>query len=307
MTVFNIIIIITFIICLVIYFKWFKRLKIKNLIFIDGTLGSGKSNLSVCIAERQYKKNLRSVKRRNFIRKIFKKPPHELPLLYTNMKLSKIPFVLVTPELLRREGVRFRYKSVLLIDEVSLLADQMCFKDIKLNEELSEFFKLFRHETRGGYCIVNSQSISDCHYSLKYSLADYIYIHSKIRLPFFSILKIQERTYNADNSSVQANEGDIEDNTKLICVLNKYFKHYDTYYLSIFTDSYEVYDKISYYDKKDRKKGFLKADTLITFKELSFLTNGITEEDKEKIIRNYILLQEKRKGKIREIKKGDNI
>ena len=41
------------VLALFLYFKFFKLLRLKNVIFVDGGLGTGKSFLSVSIAVRQ--------------------------------------------------------------------------------------------------------------------------------------------------------------------------------------------------------------------------------------------------------------
>ena len=45
-----------------IYYKYFKIPKMKNVVFIDGSLGTGKSALTVCLAIRMYKRHLRHYK-----------------------------------------------------------------------------------------------------------------------------------------------------------------------------------------------------------------------------------------------------
>ena len=49
------------VLALFLYFKFFKLLRLKNVIFVDGGLGTGKSFLSVSIAVRQYKKMVESM------------------------------------------------------------------------------------------------------------------------------------------------------------------------------------------------------------------------------------------------------
>ena len=47
-----IVVIILILICSWLYFKYFKIPKMKNVVFIDGSLGTGKSALTVCLAIR---------------------------------------------------------------------------------------------------------------------------------------------------------------------------------------------------------------------------------------------------------------
>lgn len=266
------------------YFKFFKLLKIKNILFIDGSLGTGKSFLSVAIAIRMYKKQLRKYYVKLWLLKILarfkldrfsaKLDALEKPLLYSNIRLRNIPFVKLTKDLMFRQNFRFAYGSVLLLDEFSLMADQFTYKDREMSERLSLFFKLFRHETRNGYAIINSQSTSDLHYSLKYVLSDYLYIHHKKKYPFVISLKVQEMVYSADKDGgnvINARSEDIEETCKTMLVLKKYFKYYDPYCYSIFTDMLPVYKIAQYNDKDDS----LKDCELITFKEYRFLMENI--------------------------------
>lgn len=269
-----------FILIAYLYFKFFKIPKIKNIVFIDGSLGTGKTFYSIALGVRLYKKQLRNYKFKKFILSLISKKKLENleePVLYSNIKLRNIKFTLVTKDLLFRQNYRFAYNSVLILDEFSLIADQMLYKNTEINERLSEFFKLFRHETKGGYIIVNSQSISDLHYSLKYVLSDYFYIQSKVKLPFFNFLNIIESTYNADKSSSLSTSinSDVDENVKKVIVSKKYFKYYDTYCYSIFTDSLPIYKTDSLLSKNDS----LKASNLVSFKDFKYLYENLHTED----------------------------
>ncbi len=271
------------ILTIIFYIKYVKIPKLKNIIFIDGSLGTGKSFYSVALAIKLYKRNLKRYKIKKIILKIIKsKKEIEKPLLYSNIKLRNQDFVIVTKDLLFRKNFRFAKGSILLLDEFSLVADQMLYKDPEINERLTEFFKLFRHEVgKNCFCVINSQSTSDLHYSLKYVLSDYIYIHHKTNLLFISLLKVQELTYSADkgtNNSITINNNDIEENMKYIIVSNKYFKKYDSYCYSIFTDNLPIYKKVIKLTKKDT----LKADNLVSFKDFKYLYENLEKERSKK-------------------------
>ena len=268
--------------CLVLwlYFKFFKLYKVKSVVFVDGTVGSGKSFFCVALAIRLYKKNLRAYHIKKFLLKVFGflpalkgKAEHlEKPLLYSNIKLRNIPFVKVSKDLFYRKNFRFAYKSVVLIDDASLLADQMMFKNKELSERLSLFFKLFRHETQGGYIILNSQSVNDNHYALKYVLSDYLYIHHLVKIPFVWVSAVQEMMYSADTGNItNVNAGDAEEKLKFICNWSKYRKYYDTYCYSIFTDKLPIYRKMREYTKDDD----LKDADLVTFKDYEWLKENL--------------------------------
>lgn len=280
----NIIIIVVIVsFLLFIYFKFFKIPKLKNVIFIDGGLGCGKSFYSVSLAINLHKKALRKWNIQKYFFKFlglfskkYKNKEIEKPLLYSNIKLKNYEHVILTKELLTRD-IRFNYKSILLIDEFSLFADQQLYKNQDLNEKLQLFFKLFRHETKGGYMVVNSQSINDCHYSFKYILNDYFYIHHRIKLPFISLLAIRENVYSADNGNViNSSNEDIESTLKKVIVLNKYYNKYDSYTYSVFTDHLKNDDRIVKFIKNDE----LKADQLISFRNYKYLIKEFQKNDK---------------------------
>lgn len=276
------------------YFRFFKLFKVKNIVFVDGALGTGKTFLSVALAVRLWKKRVRVYKLkkwffnafRNFNRSYFdpKLKKLELPRLYSNIRLRNVPFVKLTRELLFRQS-RFAYGSVVLIDEFSLMADQFCYKDREMSERLSLFFKLFRHETLGGYCVINSQSTSDLHYSLKYVLSDYLYIHHCNRhWPFVTSLKVQELIYCGDQSGsnvVNVRSKDIEETCKTLLVLKKYYKYYDSYCYSIFTDACPVYRVEQTLGKGDS----LKDVDLVSFKNFMFLYENVKRDKKKEVAR----------------------
>lgn len=256
-----IILVVLLIILVWLYFKFFKIPKIKNLVFIDGGLGAGKSFYSVYLAVRLYKRNLRRYRIARFLFRPFGSMPkgvnkvcdklHDLwhcleePILYSNIPLRNVKHAKLTLDILYRYK-RVARKSVVLIDDVSLLVDQMNFRDKVLNKQLSLFFKLWRHESHGGYIIANSQSLSDVHYAFRYALSDYLYIHHSFHLPFFSVLRCQEMQYSADENSksiVQGSGRDVEETLKMVLVRNRYKRYYDSYCYSVLTDSLVIYDK----------------------------------------------------------------
>lgn len=265
------------------YFKFFKLYKVKNIVFVDGSLGTGKSFFSVSLAVRLYKKELFKYKVKKFVLGALGclSPKYrerlsslEEPVLYSNIRLRKVKFTRLTADLILRKNYRFAYKSVLLIDEFSLMADQFLFKDRDTSERLSNFFKLWRHETHGGYVVINSQSTSDLHYSIKYVLSDYLYIHHKTRAPFVSILKVQEMVYCADKDGahiVNARNDDVETNLRMMFVFNKYFKYYDSYCYSIFTDGLPVWNEPEFNEPGTN----IKMPDIVSFKQYRYLTENI--------------------------------
>ena len=110
-----------------IYRKYFKVLISQGTITVcTGAVKTGKSTLAVYLA-------LRSFRRIHFKWKIvshFKKDIEE-PLLYSNIPLNT-NYVPITTDILLRK-VRIHKKSVVLLDEASLIADSQFIRDNKVN------------------------------------------------------------------------------------------------------------------------------------------------------------------------------
>ena len=132
----------------------FKLPKIGCMALVTGGVKTGKSTLSVYMAIKRYKANLRLVRFKNIFRKIFGLSLIEEPLLYSNIPLS-VPYVPLTQKLINREQ-RFAFGSVIYVNEASLFADSQMVKDMDLNERLLMFNKLIGHELHGGYIIIYS-------------------------------------------------------------------------------------------------------------------------------------------------------
>lgn len=215
----------------------FKIPKLNSLVLVTGGVKTGKSTLSVHMAIKTYKHNVFVTKFKNFFRR--KKNKRDIPLLYSNVPLA-IPHVRITlNQLLRRE--RFVYGSVVYLQEASLVSDSQLIKDKEINNNLLLFYKLFGHETKGGTCIVDTQSCSDNHYSLKRSLSNYFYIHHLTKwIPFFLICHVIENRYSDDGTVTTVETQDVEDNLKKIIIPKRCWKYFDCYCYSILTDDLPV-------------------------------------------------------------------
>lgn len=255
------------------YVKHCKRIKLPNVYLISGGVKTGKSMVSVAFSVKTYKKNLRLAKFRNaiikfiniFLPKRLKFDLPLLPMLYSNIKLRNIKYNLLTLDIILRK-VRIPNKSVVLIDECSLLADSMLFKDKKINNQLMLFIKLFGHYTHGGTLIVNTQSIGDLHFSFKRCISNYLWIYSKTKLPFFTKFNVRELMYSDDNASITNTiTTDTEKDMLPFFFLNKYYKYYDCYCYSILTDNL-VY-QVNYDEKVLSKKDSLKTKTIISLQD----------------------------------------
>lgn len=230
------------IIILLIGFKIKNWIKIGNLLLITGGVKSGKSTLSVRISTKLYKKQLFKYKIKRFFNAI-KGKKTEKPLLYSNVPLKTKGYTpLKIEHVLRKE--RFNYGSVIYIQEASLLADSMNCKDQEINQQLLLLCKLIAHETKGGYMVLDTQSILDCHYAIKRSLATYLYVRHTFKfIPFILLAQVQEMRYDEVNS-VNIIEGDMDSQKyKWVIMSKKVWKKFDRYCYSAITDDLQATGK----------------------------------------------------------------
>ena len=255
------------IICVALFFvkkflNKFKVPKLNSLVMVTGGVKCGKSTLSVHMAISTYKSNRRKIKFKNFFRKLFHKPLQDLPLLYSNVPLA-INYVPLTRDmLLRRE--RFVYGSVVYIQEASLVADSQLIKDKDLNNQLLLFFKLFGHESKGGTCILDTQCISDVHYSLKRSLSEYFYVHHLVKwIPFFLVAYVVEDRYSDDGTIITTESKDTEENLKRVIIPKRAWKYFDCYSYSVLTDDLKINKKLV---NNNLQTQDLKAYNIVSFR-----------------------------------------
>lgn len=232
------------VIILVLWFcfrKNFKMLKVPSVCLITGGVKTGKSLLSVNLSIKDYKKRHRKWW---ILTHIFKKRMEE-PLYYTNVQISfkninsdkphrlDKNIVLIDLDHINRD-VRFNYKSVIYIQECSLMADNMDFNNKERNVDLSLFNKLIAHETRGGALYYDTQSILDSHYSIKRVTSTYLFIQKNLNLLLFHILYVREMI-NTENG-VNNFEDDVDTTTRKVLVPFWYHHKYNRYEFSYLTD-----------------------------------------------------------------------
>lgn len=246
----------------------FKFMKIGAIAVFVGGVKSGKSGVSVACARSNYRSALRSWRFNCFLCKffnLFRRNKFELPekpLLYSSIPLRGIDYVPLTRDHLLRK-VRFNYKSIVLIDEASLVADSQLIKDKEINTQLLLFFKLFGHETHGGKCIVNTHCISDLHYALKRTTSQYFYLHHLSRyIPFVTLAYMREERYSEDGATVNNYGEDVENGLKRVLMRTSVFKCYDPFAFSSLTDDKPVNNNVIHLTKNDT----LKADYILSFR-----------------------------------------
>lgn len=264
---FIIIMVVLGVIALIIFRRHFKTLKLPNVFLVTGAVKSGKSLLSVHLALKEYRKARFGYYIKKSILSIFGLGKQvEKPMLYTNIPIAKVKYNILTKEILTRK-VRVPYGSIVLLDEASLIADSMMYQDKKINNELMTFIKLYAHMTKGGKLIIDTQSISDLHFSFKRCLNSYLYIYSRLKLPFITVMSVREMVYSDDNSMVNNFSEDIELSMRKIIILNSTYKKYDCYAYSTFTDYKDVY--VNYDVEKKLPKEDLKVYQLVSFQDFA--------------------------------------
>ena len=268
---FFVILIIIFIVLLII-FKRSKKMSFDSVVMINGCIGSGKSLLSVKIACSSINKAHGIWWRRTHIySKIFRKmKDEEEPLLYSNIPVKNRFYVPLDNDILLRNK-RMNYHSVLLIDESSLLATSLDYKDKDLSEELSLFLKLVRHSVRGSYrniwgsypnVIVNTQSKNDNHYAFDRTINQVLFLTKSITIPFFKVVWCRDLLLI--DSVVNDFEDDIKESiaTRWYLIPKKYFKKYDSFAYEFLTRDKEKVLQCEAYsniDIKDVEKFYIPS------------------------------------------------
>ena len=249
--------------------KKIKVLTIPNVYLISGQIKSGKSLLAVHLAKKEIKRNIRNWYFKCFFLKLLGRSKEDLPkkpMLYSNIPLGRIKFNLLSMDIIL-QNVRIPDKSVVLIDEASLLADSTLYKNKDINNKLMRFVKLFAHYTHGGKLIIDTQSISDLHFSFKRCLNNYLYIYSRTKFPLITIMKVREMLYSEDGSLVSNSNEDIELSMRTMFILNRTYNDYDCYCYSSFTDYLPYY--VRYDVSKLRKDDDMKCYNLVSFQDFS--------------------------------------
>lgn len=278
-----------------------KRIKSNCVCFISGAPKTGKSLLAVYLCYRKYRLARFKWCIENFFKHtLLKGDEIEEPFLYSNIpldlagkngELSDNTRVLkkrswykpLTKEHITRK-VRINRGSVVYLGEFSLVANSRLGQtnglkngvdyDL-LNEQLLLFTKLFGHEVKGGYMVIDSQTISDCHYAIKRVLSEYVYIHHNVNLPIHKILFVKECHYSDDSSTQQNFTEDIEEGLKwLLIPKRKYYKMYDYRCYSNLTDYLPTCNIAA-----DIKT--LKANDIISYTTYRTIKKGVKENEKE--------------------------
>lgn len=265
-------------VCFISYYihKNFKFPKMNCLTLIDGGVKTGKSTMAVAFAIRRYKQEHRRWKIACFFCKLFSKPFPEEPHIYSNIPLN-MKYIPLTKDLLLRKK-RFFYKSVIYVNEASLLADSMLFKNAELNERLQFFNKLIGHELKSGLIIYDTQAVSDLHFSIKRCLSEYFYIHHLVKwIPFFLVAYVRETRYSDDGSVISVDTQDVEDTLKRVIIPKSVWKKFDAYAFSSLTDDLPIEDTVI----DGTQLPNLKIQKIVSFRKFITLDKEVYEDNEE--------------------------
>lgn len=231
---------------------WMKRLRYGNLTLVTGGVKTGKTQLTVCLAIKTYRKQLAKWRRKCRKARRNYEPLPEKPLLYSNMPIGREgdSYAPLTLDLVTCKE-RFRFGSVIYYNEASLIAGSKDIKDEELNDHLLKFFKLIAHYTMGGYLFLDTQSPQDVHYTIKRSLSTYYDIWRRVTLPFVSLLWIREnKLVDGENTVAIDTQIDPQDSIAdggkrqyFRFVRNKWWKYYDQYAYSCQVSDLPVADE----------------------------------------------------------------
>lgn len=243
------------------FYSKFKVPRIGSLCLVNGGLKTGKSTVAFYIAYVNYRRAVRIWKIRIWFQKLLHRELDEEPLFYSNIPVN-IPYVKLTDDLILMKK-RFRRKSVVFIDEASLVADSMLYKDGKINERLMMFVKLFGHCTHGGSMVINTQAISDLHFAFKRCISQYYYIHHlEKHIPFLLVAKMREERYSDDDSVINTYNEDVEQSLKRVLLSKRTWKRFDAFAFSFLADDKPCESRVIDVKSKD-----LKAREIVSFRQ----------------------------------------
>lgn len=229
-----------------------------NLVSFTGGLGSGKSFMSVQTALVLYRKQRFRARLHNFIHR---KDRIELPELYSNIPLKiswrKMALRLKKEHLLLQE--RIARGSVVLLDEVDCFANQFSYNNVCIVDQtgkgdsedtgnFDEFCRFFRHYTKGGYLIFNTQATANENLTIRrrQNQINLLFNFKKWGIPLLwphLIYTVRCRNITVSDEVKVTEESNAEDNMRLIIGFFPLFRHYDTYCYSGRYDSVPAGDR----------------------------------------------------------------
>lgn len=155
------------IVLVVVFFIKPLILKPDTAVLFVGGLGTGKSLVSV-------KKALQLLQRNRFrvwFHNLFHKDKRPRPILYSTIpvRVSRREYSTPIDDLTPVLAKSIIPRSVVFFDEVSLWLDQMTIKPAN-GQQIAEFCTLFRHYSKGGFLVLNTQNTAKVNYNIRYCL-----------------------------------------------------------------------------------------------------------------------------------------
>ena len=200
-----------------------------TVLLFTGGLGSGKSLISSEFAVKLLRKNRLKVWFYNI--KPWHRKKKEKPMLYSSIpfRVSRKEWALkLTPEhLLCRAHIN--EKSVCYLDELDSFANQFDFKLDNILDNFNEFCRLYRHYTKGGYLVTNTQASDNCVLQIRRRINTcYNLMHFKKWFWIFYTVKIRNISLSEEIKTVEENHKENNMSTKF-GILPLFIRHYDTY------------------------------------------------------------------------------
>ena len=252
------------ILAIVIYFKIKSKLyfiKIDHTLMLSGAPGTGKTNEMVKLGLSLWKYNRKKIRRKNFIRKLFKKDLYEEPLLYSNIpvrigKHSKKEFATLKEKLkdlgytqeeldnLKRDKFcaeleidhlllikRQTQGAVTLVTEIGKIAHRYDFGNLNIQENVDEYASMYRQYTKGGYFLCDDQSSDNAEVDIRRRIGTLLnMLHFSTFWKFYWV-KMRNMTISEDVKTIE--EKSTEDNMRTrFGMFPLFHKNYDTYAFS---------------------------------------------------------------------------
>lgn len=260
--------IILIVLAIITIFLIYKSKSITNatVVFISGSLKTGKTQLTLWQAYKDYQRRYTKW----WFKYVFGRGNKlDKPILYSNVQLNMPNHVKVCwlseNHILRKS--RLAPNCTTFIDEAALVARSSDWTDKEVSDVLTDFIKLYAHETWGGAIYIDTQAIADLHHSFKRCISNYYYIHHQNKfLPKYCIMHLKEMMAdpsNADQSLDRVSNGTNADITTTLrwCLCpKKVWKWYDRFTYSILTDDLPIEA-----DRQERKLN-LKTKRILRFK-----------------------------------------
>lgn len=202
-----------------------------TVISFTGGLGSGKSLISTQMAVRLLKKNRWKVRFHNWKHPFNKSKHIARPVLYSSipLRVSRKEWALQLREEHLTLQERLPEKCIVFIDEIDSYASQFDYKLPNIIQNFDEFTRFFRHYTKGGYLVCNTQATDNLVLQIRRRMNSvFNLMHFKKWFFIFYTVKIRNITLSEEIKTIE--EEDAEDNMSVkFGILPVFCRRYDTY------------------------------------------------------------------------------